>query len=193
YLQPAVGGRVFSYQFWREFAEIDELVAIKLAPFDRYLSIDVVRAVAASGRDDVALYTGNDDNIIADLLTPFPGGQRIVGGLLGQWGVWTKNAVAILAEIKALSGAIPERLLTENAILTEANAAIFDAANHFSGCIPGIMEVLRRRGLCPSNRCLSPDETLSEGQAEELDRIEASYPHLNDNAFIRENLDRWLD
>jgi len=192
YLQPAVGGRIFSYQFWREFAEIENLVAIKLAPFDRYLSIDVVRAVAASGREDVALYTGNDDNIIADLLTPFPGGRRIVGGLLGQWGVWTQQAVATLNEIKALEGMIPEHLMTENAILTEANAVIFDAANGFAGCIPGIMEVLRRSRLAPSNRCLNRDEILSPGQAEELDRIERSYPQLGDHPFIEQNIDRWL-
>ena len=195
YLQPAVGGRVFSYRFWREFAEIENLVAVKLAPFDRYLTIDVARAIDESQRDDVALYTGNDDNIIADLLTPFPGGQQIVGGLLGQWGVWTKGAVATLAEIKNLreSGEkISPNWLTKNIILTEANAVIFDSANGFAGCIPGIMEVLRRTGLVPSNRCLNADERLSQGQAEELDRIERSYPHLNDNAFIAENLKRWL-
>jgi dihydrodipicolinate synthase/N-acetylneuraminate lyase len=195
YLQPAVGGRAFSYAFWREFAEIDNLVGIKLAPFDRYLTIDVVRAVTAAGRADVALYTGNDDNIIADLLTPFPGGRHIAGGLLGQWGVWTRNAVTTLAEIKSLregGGPIPVRWLEENAILTEANAVIFDAANSFSGCIPGIMEVLRRTGLAPSNRCLNPDESLSPGQAEELDRIEDTYPHLDDGDFIASNLDRWL-
>ena len=193
YLQPAVGGRVFSYRFWREFVEIENVVALKLAPFDRYLTIDVVRALTESGRDDIALYTGNDDNIIADLLTTFPGGQKIVGGLLGQWGVWTKNAVDLVAQIKSLpDGTIPAGLMTENAILTEANAAIFDAANGFAGCIPGIMEVLRRNGLAPSNRCLNPEEILSPGQAEELDRIERSYPHLSDRDFIQENLERWL-
>lgn len=195
YLQPAVGGRVFSYQFWREFAEIENLVAVKLAPFDRYLTIDVVRAITDAQRDDVALYTGNDDNIIADLLTPFPGGRQIVGGLLGQWGVWTKNAVTTLAEIKELrhSGEkLSANWLTKNTILTEANSVIFDSANDFAGCIPGIMEVLRRVGLTPSNRCLNPDEQLSPGQAEELDRIEKTYPHLNDNVFVAENLDRWL-
>jgi len=195
YLQPAVGGRVFSYKFWREFAEIDNLVAVKLAPFDRYLTIDVVRAITDAGRDEVALYTGNDDNIIADLLTPFPGGRHIVGGLLGQWGVWTKNAVAILEEIKKLhraDKAIPANWLTENAILTEANAALFDSSNGFAGCIPGIMEVLRRVRLVPSTRCLNPNEQLSPGQAEELDRIEKAYPHLNDNVFVEENLERWL-
>ncbi|MFT4549745.1 MAG: dihydrodipicolinate synthase/N-acetylneuraminate lyase [Verrucomicrobiales bacterium] len=193
YLQPAVGGRVFSYRFWREFAEIENVAAIKLAPFDRYLTLDVVRAVGDSGREDIALYTGNDDNIISDLVTTFPGGQRIVGGLLGQWGVWTKRAVETLDRIKALpDDQIPAELLTENAILTEGNAAVFDAANGFGGCIPGIMEVLRRTGLTPSNRCLNPEETLSPGQAEELDRIAETYPHLNDDAFIAENLDRWL-
>ena len=192
YLQPAVGGRVFSYGFWREFAEIENVVAIKIAPFDRYLTIDVVRAVNESGRDDIALYTGNDDNIIGDLVTTFPGDRRIVGGLLGQWGVWTRNAVELLAHIKTIEGSIPPELLTENAILTEANAVIFDSANEFSGCIPGIMEVLRRVGLAPSNRCLNPDEVLSPGQAEELDRIATAYPHLNDDEFVAENLDRWL-
>lgn len=192
YLQPAVGGRVFSYAFWREFAEIANVVAIKIAPFDRYLTMDVVRAVTDSGRDDIALYTGNDDNIIADLLTTFPGGRRIVGGLLGQWGIWTKNAVSQLAAIRQIDGAVPPELLTENAILTEANAIVFDSANGFAGCIPGIMEVLRRTGLSPSNRCLDPDERLSPGQAAELDRIERAYPHLDDYQFVRENLDRWL-
>ena len=192
YLQPAVGGRVFSYGFWREFAEIENVVAIKIAPFDRYLTIDVVRAVNESGRDDIALYTGNDDNIIGDLVTTFPGDRRIVGGLLGQWGVWTRKAVELLAHIKTIEGSIPPELLTENAILTEANAVIFDSANEFSGCIPGIMEVLRCVGLAPSNRCLNPDEVLSPGQAEELDRIATTYPHLNDDVFVAENLDRWL-
>ena len=195
YLQPAVGGRIFSYDFWRKFAEIENVVAIKIAPFDRYLTLDVVRAVTGAGRDDIALYTGNDDNIIADLLTPFPGGRRIVGGLLGQWGVWARRAVATLDEIERLRGsasAIPDHLLTENAILTEANAVIFDSANAFAGCIPGIMEVLRRVGLSPSNRCLNPDESLSPGQAEELDRITRAYPQLNDDSFVAENLDRWL-
>ena len=126
------------------------------------------------------------------LLTPFPGGRRIVGGLLGQWGVWTQRAVATLNKIKALEGIIPEHLLTENAILTEANAVIFDAPNRFAGCIPGIMEVLRRSRLAPSNRCLNPDEILSPGQAEELDRIERSYPQLGDHLFIEQNIDRWL-
>lgn len=197
YLQPAVGGRVFSYGFWRRLAAIENLIAIKIAPFDRYLTTDVVRAVTDSRREDIALYTGNDDNIIADLLTPFPGGRRIVGGLLGQWGVWTKNAVAMLADIKNVraSGEVfPASLLEENAILTDANAVVFDAANGFAGCIPGIMEVLRRSGLAPSNRCLNSDETLSPRQAAELDRIARSYPHLAeiDDEFIAENLERWL-
>jgi len=198
YLQPSVGGRVFSYQFWRQFCDIDNVVAIKIAPFNRYYTWDVIRAVIESGRDDITLYTGNDDNIIADLLTPFcwKGQTRfIAGGLLGQWGVWTKRAVELLKEVQSarVSDRIDSRWLTDNACLTDANAVLFDAANEFAGCIPGILEVLRRQGLAPSNRCLDPNETLSPGQAEELDRVCTAYPHLVDDDFVSENLERWLN
>ncbi|HEX2861843.1 MAG TPA: dihydrodipicolinate synthase family protein [Lacunisphaera sp.] len=197
YLQPAVGGRVFSYDFWRRFADIPELVAIKMAPFNRYQTLDVVRAICESGRDDVALYTGNDDNIIADLLTPFEfGGRRrhIAGGLLGQWGVWTERAAALLVELKrARQATSPSSAWwTKNAQLTDANAAIFDAANRFAGCIPGIHEVLRRQGLLASTACLDPHETLSPGQAAEITRVAAAYPWLTDDRFVAENLARWL-
>lgn len=189
YLQPAVGGRVLSYEFWRELAEIENLWAIKIAPFNRYQTVDVVRAVVEAGRDDVALYTGNDDNIVADLLTPFPirsGGATVMrwidGGLLGQWAMWTRAAVRILAEIKAarLTGAFGQDLLSRGAALTDANAAIFDAAHGFRGCIPGIHEVLRRQGLLDGTWCLDPGEVLSPGQMEEIDRVMRSYPELTD-------------
>ena len=189
YLQPAVGGRVLSYRFWREFAEIPGVWAIKIAPFNRYQTIDVVRAVVEAGRDDIALYTGNDDNIIADLLTPFPvhvGGETVVrwidGGLLGQWAVWTRAAVSILAEIKKARGkaAIDASLLSLGAALTDANSAVFDSANKFAGCIPGIHEVLRRDGLLDGLWCLDPHERLSEGQADEITRVERSYREVTD-------------
>ncbi len=194
YLQPAVGGRVFSYDFWRRFAEIPRVVAIKVAPFNRYQTVDVVRAVTDSGRDDIALYTGNDDSILTDLLTTWPGGRRIVGGLLGQWGVWTKRAVEMLEQVKAarVNPSLATDWLTKNAALTDANAAVFDAAHHFRGCIPGILEVLRRQGLAPSVCCLDPEEQLSAGQAEELTRVAADYPWLTDDEFVRENLSTWL-
>lgn len=196
YLQPAVGGRAYSFRFWRRFCEIPEVVAIKIAPFNRYQTLDVVRAVIESQRDDIALYTGNDDNIIVDLLTPleFAGRRRfIVGGLLGQWGIWTRGAVTMLQQVKAAR--CEEQLqidwLTRAAALTDANSAVFDAANGFAGCIPGIMEVLRRQGLAPSARCLDPEETLSAGQAEELDRVSRDYPWLRDDDFVAANLHRW--
>jgi dihydrodipicolinate synthase/N-acetylneuraminate lyase len=187
YLQPAVGGRVLSYRFWREFAEIPNVWAIKIAPFNRYQTIDVVRAVVEAGRDDIALYTGNDDNIVADLLTPFPvavGGTTvwrwIDGGLLGQWAVWTRAAVALFAAIKnaRASGQYDPALLSRGAALTDANAAVFDAANGFQGCIPGIHEVLRREGLLDGVWCLDRDEVLSPGQADEISRVERSYDEV---------------
>jgi len=197
YLQPAVGGRVLHYSFWREFVEIPNVVAIKMAPFNRYQTFDVVRAVMDSGREDVALYTGNDDNIVADLLTPWEIDGRtryIVGGLLGQFGVWTQRAVELLESIKQarLHDEISSVWLTRNAAWTDANAAVFDAANGFSGCIPGIHEVLRRQGLLATNHCLNPEEVLSPGQAEELDRVCRAYPWLIDDDFIKANLNRWL-
>ncbi len=201
YLQPAVGGRVLSHAFWRRFAEIPEVVAVKIAPFNRYQTLDVVRAVAASGREDLALYTGNDDTIVTDLLTPFrcvvdgrPVERRIVGGLLGHWGVWTQAAVRLLGAVRHARQAddLDTAWLTDGAAVTDMNAALFDAANAFHGCIPGILEVLRRQGLVPTNLCLNPAETLSPGQAEELDRVCAAYPHLVDDAFVAEHRDAWL-
>lgn len=186
YLQPSVGGRVLSYGFWRRFAELPQVWAIKIAPFNRYHTLDVVRAVADAGRGDIALYTGNDDNIIPDLLTPFPGGLRIVGGLLGQWAVWTRAAVDLLRRAKR------DGSLEDSASLTDANAAIFDAAHGFAGCIAGIHEILRRQGLMRGTWCLDPPEVLSPGQSAEIDRVCAAYPELGDDAFVRENLDRWL-
>lgn len=197
YLQPAVGGRVFSYRFWRQFAEIPQLVAVKIAPFNRYRTLDVVRAVLEAGRDDVALYTGNDDNIIADLLTPFTFGGRtrhIEGGLLGQWGVWTQGAVRLLTQIKQArrKPRLDAAWLDRNAALTDMNAAIFDAAHNFAGCLPGIHEVLRRQGLLATTACLDPHEQLSPGQAAEITRVAAAYPWLLDDDFVAANLDRWL-
>ena len=196
YLQPAVGGRVLSYSFWRAFAEIEHVWAIKIAPFNRYQTLDVVRAIGDAGRADIALYTGNDDSIITDLLTPFParpGTRRIVGGLLGQWAVWTRAAVRLVERVQALGNeSVSIDWLREAAALTDANGAIFDAANGFAGCIPGIHEVLRRQGLLAGTRCLDASESLSSGQAEEITRVIAAYPELNDDAFVAENLDRWL-
>jgi dihydrodipicolinate synthase/N-acetylneuraminate lyase len=200
YLQPAVGGRVLGYPFWREFAGIERAWAIKIAPFDRYRTLDVVRAVADSGRTDIALYTGNDDSIVLDLLTPFPvqdadglAVRHVTGGLLGQYAVWTHAAVRQMARIRAArGGTIDARWLTEAAALTDANAAIFDAANGFAGCIPGIHEVLRRQGLLAGTWCLDPHEELSPGQSEALDRVCRQYPELTDDAFVAEHRDRWL-
>ena len=187
YLQPAVGGRVLGYDFWRRLAENARVWAIKIAPFNRYRTLDVVRAVADAGRDDLALYTGNDDSILLDLLTPFPvrsaagtTTRHIVGGLLGQWAVWTRGAVRLMERVRAVrAGSAPRGELTEllrlNAALTDANAAIFDAAHDFAGCIPGIHEVLRRQGLLEGTWCLNPDETLSPGQRRAIDRVEREY------------------
>jgi len=202
YLQPAVGGRVLGHAFWRQFAEVENVAAIKIAPFNRYYTIDVVRAVAEAGRDDIALYTGNDDNIVLDLLTPYRFEvdgrvveRRIVGGLLGHWAFWTRRAVELLtdchAAVAAGAGADPA-LLRRNVETTDANAAVFDTAHAFAGCIPGVHEVLRRQGLLAGTWCLDPAETLSPGQAEEIDRVRAAYPHLNDDDFVREHLDDWL-
>lgn len=201
YLQPSVGGRLLPYSFWRRFAEIENVVAIKMAPFNRYQTIDVMRALTESGREDIALYTGNDDNIVNDLLTPFrfqvnsqTVERRIIGGLLGHWAVWTRGAVKLLDEIKTIrDGAqLDACWLARNIAVTDCNAAFFDAANKFHGCIPGIHEVLRRQGLLKGLWCLNPNEVLSPGQSEEIDRIYAAYPELNDDAFVKENLDRWL-
>jgi dihydrodipicolinate synthase/N-acetylneuraminate lyase len=202
YLQQAVGGRALSFRFWRRFARIESVVAIKIAPFNRYRTLDVVRAVAEAGRDDIALYTGNDDNIVVDLLTPFrfaAGGRpvelRIVGGLLGHWSVWTRPAVELLADCHAAirgGDAVPAELLRRAVEITDANAAFFDAANEFAGCIAGLHEVLRRQGLLEGTWCLDPREGLSPGQADEIDRVHRAYPHLNDDAFVAAHRDEWL-
>jgi hypothetical protein len=203
YLQPAVGGRVLDFDFWRRFAEIEAVVAIKMAPFNRYQTLDVVRAVVASGRAaEISLYTGNDDNIVIDLLTTFSfpcDGKavqvRMAGGLLGHWACWTKPAVELLAECQAILAAavgVPDHMLTRAAQVTDANAAFFDVANQFAGCIPGIHEVLRRQGLMKGLRCLDPEEVLSPGQAEEIDRVYRAYPHLNDDDFVAEHRDEWF-
>ena len=202
YLQPAVGGRMLPYSFWRKFAEIDNLIAIKMAPFNRYQTLDVVRAVCEAGREnEVTLYTGNDDNIVIDLLTKYrlqtANGEkcvRIKGGLLGHWCVWTHSAVRLLKQLQQIAALeqVPAELLSLAVQVTDCNAAFFDAANQFRGCIPGIHEVLRRQGLLEGTWCLNPQEVLSPGQSEEIDRIYRSYPQLNDDAFVKENLSRWL-
>ena len=206
YLQPAVGGRVLDRAFWRRFLEIESVVAIKVAPFDRYRTLDVAAAVAESGRRDVALYTGNDDAIVADLLTPFPGaGDRcplhFCGGLLGQWAVWTKSAVDLLRQCLAVTRSEASgdesrgevlRLLALGAELTDVNAALFDPVHQFAGCIPGIHEILRRQGLLAGRWCLDPHEDLSPGQMEAIDRVLARYPHLSDDGFVADRLERWL-
>jgi dihydrodipicolinate synthase/N-acetylneuraminate lyase len=198
YLQPAVGGRVFSAAFWGEFAEIPEVVGVKIAPFNRYQTLDVVRAVLEAGRDDIALYTGNDDNIFADLLTPFRFGGRtrwIDGGLLGQWGVWTERAVACFEQLRAArdAGRGLETWLQRGTELTDANAAIFDPAHRFAGCLSGINEILRRQGLLSTARCLDARERLSPGQSAEISRVARAYPWLADDDFVRKNIDRWLN
>ncbi|MBU6399255.1 MAG: dihydrodipicolinate synthase family protein [Verrucomicrobia bacterium] len=202
YLQPAAGGRVLSLRFWRRFVEIPNVVAIKIAPFNRYQTWDVIRAVAESGRaGEVALYTGNDDHLVLDLLTRHevrtatgPVRVEVVGGLLGHWAFWTRSAVRLLDECRRArrEGTIPARLLTLASQITDANAAVFDAAHGFDGCLPGIHEILRRQGLLESTRCLEPTERLSPGQREEIDRVCRAYPHLNDDAFVAQNLARWL-
>lgn len=195
YLQPAVGGRILSYNFWSSFADIPQVHAIKIAAFNRYQTLDAVRAVCHSTRrNEIALYTGNDDNILADLLTPYRfeiNGELIekkfVGGLLGHWAVWTSYAVALLNEIKQIgSGLSPniENLLSKGIQVTDSNAAFFDAANHFKGCIPGIHEVLRRQGILKGTWCLNPNEHLSPGQMEEIDRVYQAYPDLNDDYYV---------
>jgi hypothetical protein len=201
YLQPKVGGVELPLEFWRGFCEIDNAVAIKVAAFDRYRTLDVLRAVAESGRRDLALYTGNDDNIVGDLVTPYrfhasqPEPTRFVGGLLGQWAVWTSRAVALLDECQRAAtspGGLPPQLVADGAALTDANAALFDAANDFRGCIPGIHEVLRRHGLLEGLWCLDPGESLSPGQAAEIDRIWQAHPQLRDDEFIESRLGEWL-
>jgi dihydrodipicolinate synthase/N-acetylneuraminate lyase len=195
YLQPAVGGRRLSYRFWRRFVELESVVAIKIAPFNRYDTLDVVRAVVDAGRErDIALYTGNDDNIIVDLLTTYPGGARMVGGLLGHWAFWTRKAVEQHGRLTRSGGSsrAGRRDLSLGAQITDANAAVFDAAHGFAGCIPGIHEVLRRQGLLGGRWCLDPREELSPGQAREIDRVCRAYPHLADDAFVKERIDAWM-
>ncbi|MDN4071698.1 dihydrodipicolinate synthase family protein [Fictibacillus terranigra] len=196
YLQPSVGGRVFSYDFWCEFANIPNVYAIKMAPFNRYQTLDVIRAVCQSKRrDEIALYTGNDDNIVQDLLTSYEmavDGERvrksIVGGLLGHWAVWTKKAVELFDEIKSVRDGevIPAYLMRRNQEITDANAAFFDAANGFKGCIAGINEVLARQGILQGNWCLLEHEKLSPGQSAEIDRVYRDYPHLSDDSFVKQ-------
>lgn len=200
YLQPSVGGRIFSYDFWLKFAEIPNVMAIKCASFNRYQTLDVVRAVCnSSRRDEIALYTGNDDNIVADLLTSYrftvKGKQvekRFVGGLLGHWAVWTQKAVSLMDEIKAYrakpTATQLEDLLSRGVEITDVNAALFDPANHFHGCIPGIHEMLRKQGLLEGIWCLNPNEQLSQGQLEEINRVHSDYPHLNDDEFVTDFL-----
>jgi hypothetical protein len=200
YLQPAVGGRDLPYAFWRSLLELDCVVAIKVAPFDRDRTLDVVRAVWDAGRaGEVALYTGNDDHILLDLLTPHRFGDgppvHFVGGLLGQWAMWTRKAVELHAACRTIIQAgtpPPPALLAVAAQLTEANAAIFDAANGFAGCLPGIHQVLRRQGFLAGRWCLDPAEQLSPGQSEAIDRVLRAYPHLTDDAWVAEHRDRWL-
>lgn len=196
YLQPAVGGRILPYEFWRQFTEIENVVAIKIAPFNRYQTIEVIRAVSDSGRaGEIALYTGNDDHILLDLLTEYDFGgakMRIVGGLLGHWAVWTKCVVSQLASVKAAGAKVSRELLTLAHQITDANAALFDPVHEFRGCVAGINEVLRRQGLLQGRWCLDPHEDLSPGQSEEIDRVCKIYPHLQDGAFVTEHLDEWL-
>jgi dihydrodipicolinate synthase/N-acetylneuraminate lyase len=199
YLQPSVGGRLLDYEFWREFCRISAVGAIKVAPFNRYQTLDVVRAVADSGRaTEIALYTGNDDNIIADLLTEFRvAGQSLYfrGGLLGQWAVWTRRAVELLENVQACrdaGGQGAAEILAGSAALTDANGALFDVRHRFAGCIAGLHEILRRQGLLEGRWCLDAAEDLSDGQLAEIDRVCASYPALTDDEFVRQNLHRWL-
>jgi dihydrodipicolinate synthase/N-acetylneuraminate lyase len=213
YLQPSVGGRILPVSFWRRFAAIENVVAIKMAPFNRFQTLDVVRAVAETGRalpvgapegassDGIALYTGNDDNIVADLLGDWtfevsgrPVTQRIVGGLLGHWAYWTRRAVELLETCQRANACeqIPASLMLLNRQVTDMNAAVFDPSHDFHGCIPGMHEVLRRQGLLEGTWCLNPAEVLSPGQAEEISRVSRAHPHLTDDAFIAEHRDQWL-
>lgn len=201
YLQPAVGGLRLSRGFWTRFAAIENVVAIKVAPFNRYATLDVLFGVAAAQAEErITLYTGNDDHIVLDLAVPFAirtGGREVTmrfrGGLLGHWGVWTSRAVKLLARVQqaVASGAVGDELLALDAMVTDCNAVVFDVAHDFAGCIPGCHEILRRQGLLATNHCLDPHEVLSPGQAEEIDRLYATYPELTDDAFVRANLARW--
>ena len=202
YLQPAVGGVLLGPTFWRRLAALDNVVAIKVAPFNRYRTLDVVRGVVEAGAEDrVTLYTGNDDHILLDLVTPYrlmrEGDAvtvRIKGGLLGHWSVWVKRAVELLerAHAAADADAVNAEFLALDSQITDCNAALFDVANDFRGCIAGCHEVLRRQGLLRGIWCLDPEEGLSPGQAEEIDRVSAAYPDLTDDDYVRANLARWL-
>ena len=202
YLQPSVGGRRLPFEFWRSFAGIDNVIAIKIAPFNRYATHEVVRGVVAAGAEDrITLYSGNDDHIVLDLVIPFVATRgdeavtmRIKGGLLGHWSVWTKAAVELFERCRkeAAGEAVSEELLALDSQVTDSNSALFDVANNFRGCIAGCHEILRRQGLLEGTWCLDPDEDLSPGQAAELTRVSEAYPHLTDDAFVAANLDRWL-
>ena len=199
YLQPAVGGRMLSYEFWRRFCDIPAVVAIKVAPFNRYQTLEVARAVSDSGRaSEIGLYTGNDDNIIADLLTEFrfpSGWVSFRGGLLGQWAVWTRRAVELVEWVqrcRSEGGHGASEILAGSAALTDANAALFDVRHGFAGCIAGLHEILRRQGLLAGRWCLDPNEDLSPGQLEEIDRVVAAYPQLTDDDFVLNHRERWL-
>ena len=202
YLQPAAGGRIFSAEYWKRLSDIDGVAAIKCAPFNRYQTIELVRGVALSERrGEIALYTGNDDNILLDLITKYEINingkiieKRFVGGLLGHWAVWTKSAVDLLEKVKKYRDCenIPSELLALNMKITDANNAFFDAANGYAGCIPGVHEVLRRQGIFEGIWCINPDEILSPGQSEEIDRIYLDYPELNDDEFVKAHLHEWL-
>ncbi len=201
YLQTACGGRQFSYDYWRQICEIPNVAAIKCASFNRYQTLEVVRAATMSSRcSDITLYTGNDDNIVIDLLTKyrFAKDGKIIekgfdGGLLGHWSVWTKRAAELFERLKQERDKpqISAELLTLAAEVTDTNSAFFDTAHNFKGCIAGLHEILRRQGLMRNIYCLNPDETLSEGQLDELDRVCGMYPHLNDDEFVRDNLEKW--
>ncbi len=202
YLQTSVGGRKFSYNYWERLCAIDGVVAIKAAPFNRYYSFDVVRAAALSKRsDEIALYTGNDDNIVIDLVSNYKFTvdgktyeKRFVGGLLGHWSVWTKRAVELFDYLKSIreKETVPSEVFALANKVTDTNAAFFDTANGFKGCIAGLHEVLRRQGLFKGTWCLNPDEKMSDGQLEEINRVYEMYPELNDDEFVKENLERWL-
>lgn len=201
-LLPEVGGFHLSYDFWRAFASIENVVAIKMAPFNRYRTLDIVRAVVdAHAEERITLYTGNDDHIVLDLLQPFaiPRGDELVtvhvrGGLLGHWSVWTSTSVRQFDELRAAQGgeSVPTTLLALDSRVTDCNEAIYDALNDFAGCIPGCLEVLRRQGLLEGIWCLDPTETLSPGQLEEIDRVYRAHPSLNDDAFVAAGLSTWL-
>jgi hypothetical protein len=202
YLQPAVGGRLLSSGFWKRFAEIENVVAIKMAPFNRYQTLDVIKGVVAAGAENrITLYTGNDDHIVLDLAVPFNcvrDGElvqiRIKGGLLGHWSVWTSKAVELFVKIRqaVADDQVDADLLSLDSMVTDCNSAFFDAANGFQGCIAGCHEILRRQGLLEGIWCIDPEETMGPGQAAEIDRVYQSYPQLNDDSFVSTHLEKWL-